>query len=161
MTEEPKPPPRPRVAPMDAAIKANDLAAVKELLASGVDPNPKTSGDSTTLHYACACGHLDIVTALLGARADVTAFDPANRSPVHVACRAGGAEIVKALLASLKPSHVAIVLKWADEKKWTPLHDAVLGGCCALAERVRSVCRTGAGQGLRHAGPVLNGHWQS
>ena len=38
----------------DRDIKANDLAAVKELLASGVDPNPKTSGDSTTLHYACA-----------------------------------------------------------------------------------------------------------
>jgi ankyrin repeat protein len=114
---------------LTAAIRLGDLERVQELLRSGATPNPKVAdGASTPLHDASARGQADIVHALLAAQADYTAFDAANRSPLHVSCRAGAAECVRALLSSVKPSHLRVLLTWADEVGGVPLHHAALSG---------------------------------
>jgi uncharacterized glyoxalase superfamily protein PhnB len=64
-----------RWTPLHEAAKKGDLAAVRRLLAAGVDANARESGDNTTpLHWAAAHRHLDVVRALLDAGCDVNGF---------------------------------------------------------------------------------------
>ena len=57
---------------LHVAAQAGSLAAVERLLARGLDPNVRESGDNTyAMHWAAAAGHLDIVRRLADAGGDV------------------------------------------------------------------------------------------
>src|SRR5262245_66100182 len=58
-----------------AAVRNGDAAAVRKLLAEGVDVNTKYRYDRTALSFACDRGHLEVVKLLLESGADVNAKD--------------------------------------------------------------------------------------
>ena len=58
-----------------SAAKSGDLAAIKKLVAEGVDVNAKTKYDATALAFACDKGHVDIVRYLLEQGVDVNTTD--------------------------------------------------------------------------------------
>jgi ankyrin repeat protein len=62
-----------RATAMFAAIRGNDLPALKTLLASGADVNTRGERETTPLMYACAFGSPESVKLLLAKGADVNA----------------------------------------------------------------------------------------
>jgi ankyrin repeat protein len=85
-------------APLVKAVRAGDVATVRQLLGERTDANVAAADGSTPLLWAAYNGDLAIVTALLDAGAKV---DVANRygvTPLLQASRAGDAPIVAALL---------------------------------------------------------------
>eukprot|EP00965_Chrysotila_dentata_P121864 4028123-Pleurochrysis_carterae.AAC.1 len=54
----------------------------------------------TALHWAAACGHTDVVDALISAGADGSATDAKGETPLHRAARLGRTEAVKRLVKS-------------------------------------------------------------
>ena len=57
---------------LHAAAQQGHLAVVELLLARGIDPNTRESGDNTyAMHWAAAAGHLDVVRRLAEAGGDV------------------------------------------------------------------------------------------
>ena len=62
-----------------AAIRANDVAALRSLVAKGADPNiADARGGSTPLMHSAAVGSLESMTLLLDAKADVNAANAAG-----------------------------------------------------------------------------------
>ena len=70
-------------------------------LAAGVkvDGVSKANG-STALYFACAEGHTEVVTVLLGANAKVNMANGFGFTPLVMACRGGHTEVVTKLLAA-------------------------------------------------------------
>jgi outer membrane protein assembly factor BamB len=82
-----------------AAAKKGDAAAVRALLAQGVDVNTKSPYGVTALAYAADRGHLEVVKVLLEYKADVNAKDRFySFTPLNWALMRGHAAIVKTLL---------------------------------------------------------------
>lgn len=112
-----------------AAVAANDVATVRELIRQGVDVNEKTpivgSGNDgqTPLLVACFFGYADIVEELLKAGAKESINDYLmGATPAHKACYAGRAEALKVLLA-LAPN--LDLTAQGPYNGYTALHD-----CC-------------------------------
>jgi ankyrin repeat protein len=62
----------------------------------GCDPNVVTRSDECPLHYACRCGHIDVVKLLIekyGCNPNVVTKN--GESLLHYACRCGNIDIVK------------------------------------------------------------------
>ena len=81
------------------AVRAGDLAKVKELIAK--DPKvvrEKDASGRTPLHYASNSGNMEIVNILLTGGADVKATDPDGFTPLHWAASAGQADAARALI---------------------------------------------------------------
>jgi ankyrin repeat protein len=66
---------------LDAA-KSGNVAAVKEALARGFDPNERDDRGQTALHWASKEGYDDIVRSLIAAKADVNAADAHDVTPL-------------------------------------------------------------------------------
>ena len=67
------------------AARANDTAAIAELIAQGADVNARTGGyDNTPLHYAAA-GSADTINTLIELGADPNARDRYRQTPLHIA----------------------------------------------------------------------------
>lgn len=85
---------------LDAA-RDGDVRAVRELLASGVDPDAATGDGMTALHWAAERDQPGVAAVLLEAGA---AVDPGTRiggyTPLHLASRRGNVDMVRALLGS-------------------------------------------------------------
>lgn len=83
------------------AAKRGDAAAVRSLLKSGIHPDARGKGNtSTALEISAALGHLDVVRTLLKAGADVNIQDRRGHDALGFAVKGGFTEIVELLLAA-------------------------------------------------------------
>ena len=84
---------------LSAAAFIGDVAAMKQALAGGADPNTKDpQSGSTLLAIAALMGHTEVVDLLLEHGADVNAKSRDGGTALHAAAFLGRAEIVKLLL---------------------------------------------------------------
>ena len=106
-----------------AAVRRNDLQALKDLLASNQAAVYEVDNkDYTALHWAARNGNLDLVNVLLDSSADVDAVQFSKRTPLMYAAMHGSVEISRALL-----KHGATV-DTVDNSGVTALMFAVRGG---------------------------------
>ena len=76
-----------------------DIEAVKQHLAAGVDVNAKDKIRGTPLHYAAAYGHKEIAELLIAAGAGVKNKDEGGKTTLHYAAVNGRKIIVELLIA--------------------------------------------------------------
>jgi ankyrin repeat protein len=79
------------------AVKAEDMAAVKKLLASNADVHQQDDVGWTPLNYASGKGNLEIVKLLLENGADAFKVGRDQRTPYMIALAAGHADVAKLL----------------------------------------------------------------
>lgn len=139
---------------MNDAIKSNDIAAVKRLLANGsVDVNARTGGvhNRPLVVLAADAGRAEIVTLLLDTGAKIDAVDDYGETACHAAVRKGHAAVLELLVArnanlSLRngngatPLHVAIDMK--NEPMLMLLIDAAMASGTLLDDA--TTCRAAA-----------------
>src|SRR4051812_20832144 len=103
------------------AVRSNDLAAMKQLIASGANVSELDEHRDAPLVMAAYLGHTDIVRLLLEAGADVTAVDPGMQATaLHAAAYAGRTEA-----AALLIQHGIDIDKQGPKNGYTALHDAI------------------------------------
>ncbi len=84
---------------LSEAAFTGDIAAMKQALARGADPNTKDpQSGGTLLATAALMGHTEIVALLLEHGADINAKSRDGGTPLHAAAFLGRAETVKLLL---------------------------------------------------------------
>lgn len=91
-------------------------AQVEFLLSKNADPNAKTSGQQTALHFASSKGNLDTVRMLLAKKGSARNKDRRGQLPLHRAAAVGHMPITKLLLESRSPVNAS------DMDGWTALH---------------------------------------
>jgi ankyrin repeat protein len=103
------------------AVKRNDVARVKALVAQGVNVSePDRNGDSPLIMAAYE-GHTDIVRCLLEAGADVRALDPSmHATALHAAAYAGRTEAARLLI-----QYGIEIDRQGPRNGYTALHDAI------------------------------------
>src|SRR5437764_515084 len=84
--------------PLQEAIRRNDLAGVKALIARGTDVNAASRYGVLPLGLAALNGNTAIVGALLDAGANANAATPGGETALMTAARAGSLDAVKLLL---------------------------------------------------------------
>jgi uncharacterized protein len=90
------------------AVKGDDAARVKSLLAQHADVNATEADGSTALHWAAQRDNAAIARLLIAAGANVKAATRYNITPLWLACGNGDAAIVEALLqAGADPNEIA------------------------------------------------------
>ncbi len=82
------------------AARRGDLAKVKALLKSGVNPNATSKNSYTALAYAASAGHLDIVKLLIDKGADVNHASRHKKTPLLVAATTPHVDAAKLLIAN-------------------------------------------------------------
>jgi 26S proteasome non-ATPase regulatory subunit 10 len=102
---------------------ANTDELVKTLLSKGADPNMKTSGGQTALHFAASKTNLDVAKLLLEAKASARVKDKRGQLALHRAAAVGSVPMIKLLLEKGKSP-----LNATDVDGWTALHHAVSEG---------------------------------
>lgn len=83
---------------MSKAAGKGNLDAVKEMLASGTDPNEADDNGVTALHQAAAKGQLEVVKALVEAGADIDQAEYDGDTPLINASEFGHVEVVAYLV---------------------------------------------------------------
>jgi ankyrin repeat protein len=102
------------------AVRNDDAAAVKKLIAQKVNVSELDNGDAP-LVMAAYLGHTEIVRLLLEAGADITAVDPGMKATaLHAAAYAGRTEAAKLLI-----EHGIDIDKQGPKNGYTALHDAI------------------------------------
>ena len=89
-------------APLVLAARANDVAAVRALLAGhpAPDVNQRTADGTSTLHWAVYHGDTDLVLRLLAAHADPNARNDYGSTPMSEAAIRGDVKVLGALLSA-------------------------------------------------------------
>jgi ankyrin len=94
-------------SPLAVAAARGDLAAVRALLAKGVDVHAVEVDGTTALHAAVEADRLDITDALLRAGANASGADRYGVTPLYLAAVNGSASILRRLLdAGADPNSV-------------------------------------------------------
>ena len=106
------------------AARAGDLEQVKELLASGAEPDPK--GIATPLYFAAQGGHFEIAKLLLESGADPNAESDWGTS-LQIAARRKHIDVATILL-----QHGADPNSKGGDLDNTPLHDAAAVGATEI-----------------------------
>jgi ankyrin repeat protein len=81
-----------------SAVKADDAAASRALLAQGADANAADADGTAALSWAVNAGNQLIAAALLDAGADASATNRFGLGPLYLASENGNAEMLKVLL---------------------------------------------------------------
>jgi uncharacterized protein len=103
------------------AVKNNDVAAVKQLIAQSVNVSELDASQDAPLVMAAYLGHVEIVRLLLEAGADVKAVDPGMKATaLHAASYAGRTEAARLLI-----EHHIDINKQGPYNGYTALHDAI------------------------------------
>jgi ankyrin repeat protein len=103
------------------AVKANDVARVKQLIAQGVNVNEIDSGGDAPLILAAYNGYTEVTRLLLEAGADVGALDPGMKATaLHAAAYAGRTDAAKLLV-----QHGIDIDKQGPYNGYTALHDSI------------------------------------
>jgi uncharacterized protein len=103
------------------AVQHNDAAAVKRLIAEGVNVSEPDANDDAPLVIAAYKGYTEVVRLLLEAGADVTAVDPGMKATaLHAAAYAGRTEAAKLLI-----EYGIDIDKQGPKNGYTALHDAI------------------------------------
>lgn len=106
------------------AVKSNDPAQLRQLLAQGADVNQLDAGGNAPLVMAAYLGHTEIVQMLLEHGADVGAVDPDMKATaLHAAAYAGRTEAARLLIQY----HIEID-RQGPRNGYTALHDAIWQG---------------------------------
>lgn len=141
-----------------AAVKRDDLAEVRRLVATGhaIDErSPKSGGpdeDCTPLGMAARMGHVRIVRALLALGADARLVNgPMKATAAHEAAYFGHADVLRVLLAARNGERAVVDIDARGQYNgMTALHDAVWHG---HLEAARALVQAGARLDLQsHAG---------
>jgi uncharacterized protein len=91
------------------AVKRQDVAAVRALLAERADPNTSDADGSTALHWAAQRNNLELVELLLASKANPVAATRYNVTPLYLASLNGHVAIIERLLdAGADPNGVAL-----------------------------------------------------
>ncbi len=110
------------------SIEVGNIAEVRKLLDSGIDPNAKLAGGWTPLHWAAATGRSNIITLLLKHGAAIDVHQNEGLAPIHLAAKDGHDEAVRMLV-----SNGADVDSRSGSSGSPPLHYAI------IQERPRTV----------------------
>ena len=103
------------------AVKADDVAQVRRLIAAGVDVDATDASGDVPLIMAAYLGHTEITGLLLDAGADVTAVDPGMKATaLHAAAYAGRTDPARLLI-----EHGIDVNAQGPYNGYTALHDAI------------------------------------
>ncbi|KDO24528.1 hypothetical protein SPRG_10343 [Saprolegnia parasitica CBS 223.65] len=97
------------------AARAGDLEEVQKLLALGYDANAIDEDERTALHWAAACGHMDVADLLVGL-SKINHQDDSGWTPLMSAASAGHVEMVSFLLSKGANPNLA------NENGQIPLH---------------------------------------
>jgi uncharacterized protein len=125
------------------AVKANDAAQVRQLIAAGVDVNAPDAGGDVPLIMAAYLGHTEITRLLLEAGADVTAVDSGMKATaLHAAAYAGRTEPARLLI-----QHGIAIDAQGPYNGYTALHDAIWQN---NVETARVLIEAGADLALRN-----------
>ena len=111
------------------AVKAGDMAKVKQLVASGEDINQDSTALGTPLHHAAIWGSAEMAELLVSVGADVNAQNKTLGTPLHRAARKGNEAVAVVLI-----SHGADVNARGGEGDRMPLHDAAEGGQAGMID---------------------------
>jgi ankyrin repeat protein len=122
------------------AVKAGDRAAIRALIAQGVDVNGPEPDGTTALHWAAESGDLETVRALLKASANARVANRNRITPLSLAASNGSAAMIAALLAAGADVNVRL------PQGQTALMMAARGGHAAAVERLLTA---GAGVNAR------------
>jgi len=108
--------------PLEAAIRAGDLAGTTDLLRSGADANRRGPDGLTPLMIASGLGQPQMAEILLTAGAEVLAVEPRmGATALHKAAQSGNADVIGLLL-----DHGSFIDQQSPILGNTPLMDAVL-----------------------------------
>jgi ankyrin repeat protein len=86
--------------PIVAAVKANDIAAVRSLISRRVDVNAADADGTTALHWAARTDDVELVRMLTRAGGDVRIADRYGITPLHLAAVNGSAPVITVLVGS-------------------------------------------------------------
>ena len=112
--------------PLHDAVKAGDMAQVKQLIEQGADVNEDDPRLGTPLHQAAMGGSREMAELLIAAGADVEVVNYRWGTPLKAAASKGNAAVAAALIA-----HGADV-QAGDDHGLTPLHAAAERGHVAV-----------------------------
>lgn len=118
------------------------------------DANLVFATKSTPLHMAAALGSVEGTALLLRHGADSLSFDGANRSALAIACAHGNVAVAQLILDDLKPKHASVLMSMIDDKGWTVLHYAALGGAVGVVDLL---VQKGLVDALRSRPPAATG----
>lgn len=103
------------------AVQRDDVAAVKRLIAEGVNVSELDANGDAPLVMAAYKGHTGIVRLLLDAGADIAAVDPTMKATaLHAAAYAGRTDAAKLLI-----ERGIDIDKQGPRNGYTALHDAI------------------------------------
>ena len=91
-----------------AAVKDQDRAAVRALIAGDVDVNERQGSGATALHWAVHRDDIELVNLLIEAGADVDAMNDIGVMPLSLACENGSASMVEVLLKAGADSNAVL-----------------------------------------------------
>jgi ankyrin repeat protein len=80
------------------AVKSQDMATARDLVAAGADVNAQDSETMTALHWAAHWGDLELVELLLGEGAEANVSNRYGVTPLHEASLVGNVSMINVLL---------------------------------------------------------------